>query len=237
MFTKPLMRKHIPNAITLLNALLGSVALVALFAERHQIAMLLFLAAGLMDFGDGLAARLLKAKSPVGKELDSLADMISFGLLPSVALYLLLQAGLGAKDPLDGRSLLAFLLAASAALRLARFNLDERQTQDFIGLPTPATALFFMGLLLVWSRDSMGLGEFVSQPVLLYACLCVFALLQLAPLPLFSMKFRGMGWKGNAFRYIFALSSLGLLLWLGAVAIPLSILWYLALGLLKNFVQ
>ncbi|HHJ51531.1 MAG TPA: CDP-diacylglycerol--serine O-phosphatidyltransferase [Phaeodactylibacter sp.] len=231
------MRKHIPNAITLLNALLGSVALVALFAERHQIAMLLFLAAGLMDFGDGLAARLLRAKSPVGKELDSLADMISFGLLPSTALYLLLQAGLGAKDPLDWRSLPAFLLAASAALRLARFNLDERQTQDFIGLPTPATALFFMGLLLVWSRDSMGLGSFVSQPALLYACLCVFALLQLAPLPLFSMKFQGPGWKGNAFRYIFALTSLGLLLWLGAVAIPLSILWYLALGLIKNFAK
>ncbi len=228
------MRKHIPNVITLLNLLLGSVALVALFAERHQIAVLLFFGAGLMDFGDGLAARLLKAKSPIGKELDSLADMLSFGLLPSVALYLLLQAGLGADDPLDWRSLPAFLLAASAALRLARFNLDERQTQDFIGLPTPASALFFMGLLLVWSRNSMGLGAFVLQPLLLYTCLSVFALLQLAPLPLFSMKFQGTGWNGNAFRYIFALTSLGLLLWLGAVAVPLSILWYLALGLIKH---
>ncbi len=224
------MKKHIPNIITLLNILLGSFALVALFAGRQQTAVWFFLAAGLADFGDGLSARLLKSQSPVGKELDSLADVVSFGLLPAAALYTLLLTALGSDDALDPRALVAFLLTASAALRLARFNLDERQTQDFIGLPTPATALFFMGLLLVVHEGNAEAVRLVMQPVLLYAALVVFSLLQLAPLQLFSMKFQGLGWKGNAFRYIFVLSSIGLLLWWKEVAIPLSVLWYLLLG-------
>lgn len=228
------MYKHIPNGITLINLLLGCSALVALFAERLQIAVLLFFLAGLMDFSDGLAARLLKAKSPVGKQLDSLADMVSFGLLPSTALYLLLLHNLPTDNPLDWRALVAFLLAASAALRLARFNLDERQTQDFIGLPTPATATFFMGLLIIWSRNSIGLGALAGSPMLLYIALGLLGSLQLAPLPLFSLKFQGTSWEHNTFRYIFVLTSLGLLLWLREVAIPLSILWYLMLGIFKH---
>ncbi len=229
------MRKHIPNFITLLNLLLGSAALVALFAEKQQTAVLLFFAAGLADFCDGLVARLLKAQSPIGKELDSLADMVSFGLLPSVALYQLLQSSLSTQnDPLDWRSLLAFLLAASAALRLARFNLDERQERDFIGLPTPATALFFMGLLLMHSRQNASWSGLLETPLLLYAALLLFSALQLAPLKLFSLKFQGLSWKKNAFRYTFVLTFLVLLLWLREIAIPVGILWYVVLGMLKQ---
>ncbi len=228
------MRRHIPNLITLLNLLLGSTALVALFAERPQTAVLLFFAAGLADFCDGLTARLLKAKSAVGKELDSLADMVSFGLLPAAALYQLLQDALPSPTPLDWRSLLAFLLAASAALRLARFNLDKRQEQDFIGLPTPATALFFMGLLLIHSLQSTSWSALLENPILLYVALLLFSALQLAPLKLFSLKFQGLSWKKNAFRYTFVLTFMALLLWLREFAIPLGILWYVVLGMLKQ---
>ena len=176
----------------------------------------------IFDFLDGFTARILKVHSEIGKELDSLADMVTFGVLPSVMVYHLLL-------PVSSYFLIpfaAYLIAVFSALRLAKFNIDERQTTTFIGLPTPANALFISSLYFVFQQFTMLNNEFFIVGIII-----IFSFLLVSPLELFSLKFKSFGWRDNVVRYIFLLMSITSLLFLKTIAIPLIIIIYLALSM------
>ncbi|MEL7222204.1 MAG: CDP-alcohol phosphatidyltransferase family protein [Bacteroidota bacterium] len=232
--------KHIPNTITLINLLCGCAALLSLFQGWYTATAYWLAGAALADFADGLAARALSVSSPVGKELDSLADLISFGLVPGAILYTLLVVGQFPeyKDPMEGGlhwfAFPAFVLTAFSALRLARFNLDERQTEGFIGLATPACTLFVLGLLLLYQQDSWNAQAWLGQKVVLYPVIVVLSYLLLAEIPMFSFKFKRLSWEGNALRIIFAASSLVLLLIWQEVALAPIVSIYIFINIGKH---
>ena len=177
------LRKHIPNSITSMNLLAGSLGVVLALQGDIHAAFLLMLAASVFDFSDGLAARLLGAYSPMGKELDSLADMVSFGLLPSVMLVETLRL----HGVTDWISFLPLFLAVMSGLRLAKFNVDERQTTDFIGVATPTSALI-CGSLCYFSLHSPLLDALVGSQWFLPAVAVVLGLLLVSEIPMFGMK-------------------------------------------------
>lgn len=221
--------RHLPNALTCLNLLSGCVGIIAVWQGPADRAIWFVLAACLFDFFDGFAARTLNVSSPIGKELDSLADMVSFGLLPSLVMYRLI-------DTLSSNSYLpyaAFALAVFSALRLAKFNVDENQTESFIGLPTPANALFITSLVYLPSPFDM----FISQDYLLVVITIVFSFLLVSPIELFALKFKSFTWKGNQVKFTFiAFSVLMLGIWQLA-AMPFVILIYVAISLFKPGVR
>lgn len=227
--------QQIPNIITLINVLAGCCAAISLWQGYGYWAVGFLVIAGVADFADGLAARLLKVSSPVGKELDSLADMLSFGFIPGLIVYTLLQEATGTEsNPISWHALPGFAITLFAALRLAKFNLDERQTKDFIGLPTPSCTLFFTGLLLIYLNDSFGLREWILQPALLYVLTGAFSLLMVSELPMFSFKFSSSSWKGNEIRYIFMGIGILLLVLLKEAAFSAIILIYLLIATGKH---
>lgn len=186
-------RKHIPNTITCANILCGAAGIVFAFSDSLELSFIMMLAAAVFDFMDGLAARLLKAYSDIGKELDSLCDVVSFGVLPSVMLsQLFMPSALSACGRVGGKifGLMPLLLAAFSALRLAKFNLDERQHESFLGLPTPAAAMLCGSLAAYVSVTPGGIlaswcGSIAFIP-LLTVLLCA---LLVSEIPMFSMKF------------------------------------------------
>ena len=231
------MIKAIPNTLTSLNLFSGCLAILSLLSGDFQQAVWFFLLAGLFDFSDGLAARVLKAQSPIGKELDSLADMVSFGFAPAIVLYALFVIGLD-KSPFpilsEGIYWAAtpvFILTIFSALRLAKFNLDERQTENFIGLATPSATLFIVGLLLIRINDSFGLGSLVCQPWFIYSTVALLSCLLVAEIPMFSFKFKSFSWAENSIRYIFAAVSILLLILLREAAFAVIVLLYIFLNL------
>lgn len=230
------MKKHIPNALTLANLLAGCVAVVCLLYQHYSAAIILLLAGGLADFADGFVARMLKVQSAIGRELDSLADMVSFGLAPGLMLYMMLQNGSGAEATevyLPG--LPAFLLTGASALRLAKFNIDSRQTDQFLGLPTPAATMLVVGLLLWHQHDLWGSSVWLSQPASVYVLVAVLSWLLLSELPMFSFKFKKAGWQGNEIRIIFAAAALVSLLLAGVLALAPLVLGYIFLNMVRYF--
>lgn len=229
------MKKHIPNAITCGNLLCGCAGVVAVLVRNELLtaSYLIFLAA-VLDFLDGFLARLLKAYSPIGKELDSLADMVTFGLLPSVIIFRLLGQSLqGPEYDLLTYSLVphaAFVIAVFSALRLAKFNVDPRQSDSFIGVPTPANALLIASLPLIL-REHPDWFSFIVRPGFLIAFSVVMSLLLVAELPLFALKFKTYAFRPNAVRYLFLGLSAVLLVTLGATAVPVIIALYLLVSL------
>lgn len=233
------LKQRIPNAITCGNILCGCMAVLCAFQGNLLWATIFMLAGAVFDFFDGLMARLLGVLSPMGKELDSLADVITFGLAPSVMLYTALRHLLAAamRGGELGESQLwlvvllpyvAFAIVIFSALRLAKFNVDERQTMGFIGLPTPANALFWGALLTSgFSVGSSPLATAVAY-VLLVVVMCW---LLVSELPMMAFKFKHWGWEGNALRYTFAavalvlVGSLGLAGW-GLAGISVVVLAY-----------
>ncbi|MBQ2211102.1 MAG: CDP-diacylglycerol--serine O-phosphatidyltransferase [Prevotella sp.] len=219
------MKKHIPNTITCCNLISGCIATYLAFMGNFQTALLFIIIGAVFDFFDGMVARLLHVSSPIGKELDSLADCITFGFAPSAILFQYMSQ-------FDARSpLLAFVMAAFSALRLAKFNLDERQTMGFIGLPTPANALF-------WGALIVGAGQ--STPYLYPAVLVGIFLscyLLVSEIPMFALKFKTWGWKGNELKYIFLLTCVPILLLLGISGLAAVIAWYVVLSIFNNAQQ
>ena len=179
--------KHIPNTITSMNLLLGCMGVICTFNGDFKTAFILMLAAAVCDFCDGLAARILGAYSNVGKELDSLADMVSFGLLPSIMLHRLMVAS-------SGESLFCYIplvIAVLSAVRLAKFNVDERQTENFIGLATPACAMICGSFAYYVSNDpSSILNSWAETDLFIPAAAVILALLLVSEVPMFSMKFK-----------------------------------------------
>lgn len=222
--------RHIPNAVTCCNLFSGCIATVMAYEMRYDMALLFIVLAAVFDFFDGMLARLLDARSPIGKDIDSLADDISFGLAPAMIAFSLfkethypaIMEGIAAWMPYT-----AFLIAVFSALRLAKFNIDTRQTSSFIGMPTPANALF-------WASLAAGAHPFLTSPAFnaawLFVLVCVMSGLLVAELPMFSLKFKNLSWSGNQTRYIFLLMCIPLLITLGISSFAAIIAWYLILS-------
>jgi CDP-diacylglycerol--serine O-phosphatidyltransferase len=231
------MKKHIPNTITCCNLLSGCIAIVFALNGSAPLALLFIIIGAVFDFFDGMSARLLGVSSPIGKELDSLADDITFGVAPASIVFEFLCGYNFHELPYQLAILMpfvAYIIAAFSALRLAKFNLDERQTTSFIGLPTPANALFW-GALIVGMGDQL-----IASPYLVWAVVVMIfisSFLLVAELPLFALKFKHWGWKGNEVKYIFILSSAALILVLGVNGIAATIAWYVILSTIQKTVS
>ena len=221
-------KKHIPNTITCCNLISGCIATYWAFCGNYEMALLFIIIGAVFDFFDGMSARLLGVSSPIGKELDSLADDITFGFAPSAIIFSYLCTF---HIHLLFVPFLAFVMAAFSALRLAKFNLDERQALGFIGLPTPANALF-------WGALIVGAGDWISTlpyaPYLILLGTFISCYLLIAEIPMFALKFKHWGWKGNEIKYIFILSCIPLLLLLRVSGIAIIIAWYILLSIITT---
>lgn len=226
--------KNLPNAVTCCNLLAGAAAVMMASEGHFRYALLLIIAGAVFDFLDGLTARALKVQSPIGKELDSLADCITFGLAPSVMLMQTIRLQTEASNYAWGWwSAVALLMAAFSALRLAKFNTDERQTSSFIGLATPANALFWASLIAAFP-SLPSLAQWI--PCAMIALMLLSCWLLVAELPFFSLKFKNLSWADNKVRYIFLIGAI-LLIVLAAIlghvwaAGAIIIIWYVVANL------
>ena len=225
------MKKHIPNGVTCLNLFSGCLGIVYAFQGELKLASYAILAAAIFDFLDGLLARLLKAYSDIGKQLDSLADVVSFGVLPSVLIYQLFL-----QSPQEGLlstwiNYSAFLIAVFSALRLAKFNIDVRQSENFIGLPTPANALLISSFPFIIDQDS--LASYILNPYFLLLFSIIMGILLVSEIPLISLKFKNIELKQNILRYILVFSSLVLLVLFKFAAVPLIIIVYFLISFIQ----
>ena len=229
------MRSNIPNIITVINLLCGCLAIVCVLHADFQLAFLFFFIGGVADYLDGMVARMLHVHSPFGKELDSLADMVTFGVFPATIFYVLLSTNGGPMlGPLHLIGMPGFLLAGFACIRLAKFNLDTRQADDFIGMPTPSCSVFVVGLMLIHHHNSFGLGEWVVNPYLIYPIILILSYLLISEIPMFSFKFKSKKWKGNEHRIVFMVISIVLLIIIQEAAFSLLVLIYILYALFDN---
>lgn len=223
----------IPNLLTLSNLLCGSVAAVAALVWGNlTLAFGLMILAAVFDFFDGFTARLLDQSSPIGLQLDSLADDITFGFAPAAAMYVLYQRMPGVWLPEGALGLVVFAFTAFAALRLAKFNIDDTQRTEFCGLPSPAAGLFCASLGLLHAEGTLSLPY---EAVLLAAA--ATAWLMISPIRMFALKFHGFGWRGNRLRYLFLGACVVLILTLGAYAIPAIFVLYVVVSLVRWLLQ
>lgn len=228
-----MIRKHIPNSMTCCNLMCGCMATGAAFYGNYRWALMMIVIGAVFDFFDGMVARLLGVSSPIGKELDSLADVVTFGVAPSAIVFYLFHEVHYPEMFMPIYKFMpytAFLMAAFSGLRLAKFNLDTRQTTSFIGLPTPANALF-------WSSLVVGQHSFLVSlkfnVVFLFLFMFLSCLLLVAEIPLFSLKFKDLSWSHNRVQYIFLLGCLCCLP-LGFSALSAMIVWYVLLSLVVS---
>jgi CDP-diacylglycerol--serine O-phosphatidyltransferase len=219
------MKKHIPNAITCANLFSGCIGVVFAFKGDLQTAAYFVLLSGIFDFFDGMVARLLNVKSAIGKELDSLADMVSFGFLPGVVMFQLLKVSDFSSPYLP---YLGFIITVFSALRLAKFNIDERQTEEFIGLNTPMNTLFIVSLPFI----ALDYPTVIGSSILLIAITAITSFLLVSEIKIFSLKFSNMTWAKNKFKFIFLILSALLIVFLKFAAIPFVLVLYIALSVL-----
>lgn len=220
--------KHIPNSITCLNLLSGCLSSVYAFNGDYKMGAIFIALAAVFDFLDGFFARLLHAYSPLGKELDSLADLISFGMAPAVLMYsYLLSSPISQGDSFISQYIpyTAFLITIFSGLRLAKFNIDTRQTTSFIGLPVPANALFWIGMY--WIMIENNLNDYF-----LLALFIIFSYLMVSEIPMFSLKFKNLSFKENYIRYLLIICTVLLIIWLGIGGLAATVALYILLSLL-----
>lgn len=228
---KQVLKKHIPNAITSANLLCGCLAIMqAMEGNTTQAAMLIGLAA-LFDFFDGLAARLLHVSGEMGKQLDSLADVVSFGVVPGFIFFQLSKTHFA--EP-SYYPYISMLIPIFSAIRLAKFNIDTRQTDSFIGLPTPANALFIGSLPFVLQGSITNLSVVIQHPTFLILFPFVSAMLLVAELPLLALKFKHFGWKQNEFRYLLILACVLSIIIFKFAGVALSIILYIIISVIYN---
>lgn len=242
------MKRHIPNFLTCCNLVCGCLGILSLFNFGHlyvdegpvfdfefELAAFFVWTACVFDFFDGFVARALKVSSPIGKELDSLADVVSFGVLPSMVMFKYISSQLvyleayreGSIPFLNYLPLVALLIAAFSAVRLAIFNIDETQKDSFRGLPTPANALFITALPFLNLEPE---NFIISAPALSVICI-VLSLLLVSRVDLFALKFKNFSWAENKLRFTFLILSVLLLAFFQVAAIPLIIILYIVLSL------
>lgn len=270
-------KAQIPNLLTAGNLVGGIMAIIFSLTGRLEWAPYCIFVSAILDFLDGFVARLLKVQSELGKQLDSLADKVTFGVAPGIIVFQLLKISALEKiapeiwkgiigqsvvslpmsklnetfiliNSLNGSSYLtylpfiAFIIPVMSMFRLAKFNLDTRQTDSFIGLPTPANTLFFASLPLILSSYSGAtenpfqnfVVDLILNPIFLISSTLVMSFMLVAELPLFALKFKSFGWKGNEIRYIFLTLSATMLATLHWLGLPLIIILYLLLSLIQN---
>ncbi len=219
---------YIPNIFTSINLILGCLAIIEIFEGKLENVPYYVWLAGVVDFLDGFSARLTDSTSSMGKDLDSLADLVSFGVVPSLLVYSLLQQ-YASHELLP---YLAIFIAVFSALRLAKFNNDERQSTVFYGLNTPANALFFTSIpLLISEGKFLGLLQNAS---FLSVITVFFSLLLVADIRFIAFKFKKYSWAGNEMRYILLLASVVLLIFFQFLAIPIIVVLYIAVSLIQN---
>lgn len=221
----------IPNLLTLSNLLCGTfAALSALVYGNLEWAFWFVVLAAVFDFFDGFAARLLRQSSPIGVQLDSLADMISFGFVPAAVVYVMTTRSMGEEQFLLHcvYAFVSFAMAAFSALRLAKFNIDESQHEEFCGLPTPANALFFVSLGMISARTGFDFGG-----QMLIWIVPAMAWLLISPVRMFSLKFRGFGWRGNAIRYLFLTLCVVMIAVLRLYSIPAIVILYILISAIR----
>lgn len=237
----------IPNIMTLCNLLCGCVGIVFVFEGNLLWASYLIFIAGILDFLDGFVARLLKQHSEIGKQLDSLADMVTFGVLPSFIVAKLIQlstqentilsdlvpSNLLSQTHLPTLAYSAFILALFSCLRLAKFNIDTRQSDSFIGVPTPANAFVVAAFPLIIKFNSE-YTFLILNSTFLIAYTLIMSYLLISEIPLFALKFKSFSWASNQIKYIFLILSVILLLSLKFLAIPLIIFLYIILSVINN---
>jgi CDP-diacylglycerol--serine O-phosphatidyltransferase len=255
-------KKEIPNLFTAGNLIGGILAIIFSLTGKIDLAPYCIFISAFCDFLDGFIARLLKVQSELGKQLDSLADMVTFGVAPGIMVYVMMDhpalitslnsdfspRSLELSSELELLKYAAFLLPVFALFRLAKFNLDTRQSDSFIGVPTPAMTLFFavFPLIIIQSYDGMNMAnvsessfrfqcvQLISNPYFLAISSLIFSLLMVSEIPLFALKFKKFGWKGNEIRWIFLTLAVVMLATLFFWAIPLIIILYVILSLINT---
>lgn len=237
-------KKHIPNTITLLNLLAGLLALIHAFNGNYNEAFSLVCLGIFFDYWDGFFARIWKVQSPIGLQLDSLADMVTSGVVPGLVMYKMLA------DIQENQSqynltedtyymgvvpYLGFLITLASCYRLAKFNIDTRQTDSFIGLPTPANALLIMSIPMIqFHSEFEWLVDFLSNPYVLVGITVLSSYLLNAEIPLFSLKVKSFSWEKYKMQVVFLILSLILIVLLEFIAIPIIILLYVILSVVNN---
>ena len=229
-------KKHIPNTITCCNLISGCVSCVMAMQGDFILAFLFIVLGAVFDFFDGMVARLLKVSSPLGVQLDSLADDVTFGFAPSFMVFVFMRTLTFPDAFVDIAPFVpfvAFIIAAFSALRLAKFNIDKRQTTTFIGLPTPANALF-------WASLVVGYGKYISDLtfgwMLMIGMILLSCYLLVAEIPMFSMKIKYLAWRANKIRYTFLIISAPMLFLGFGAAVPIISL-YVVISVVKSLIK
>ena len=229
------LKKHIPNIITLLNLLCGCIALVFAGEANFEMAFFFVCLGIFFDFFDGFFARLFNVSSPLGLQLDSLADMVTSGVVPGFVLFKMLSNSVNSDPSLMYLPYLGFIITLGSCYRLANFNIDTRQTDSFIGLPTPANALFILSLpLLLKNSDSLIVLELLINPWVLIFISILSAYILNAEIPLFALKIKKFNLKDNALQLFFLLISILLLAYLQFAGVALIIVFYVLLSIFTN---
>lgn len=231
--------RHLPNFLTCLNLLSGCLAVVFVFKGNIPVFSILVGVSLVFDFLDGFTARALKAYSPMGKELDSLADMVTFGLVPGAIMYHLFINSVPLnlyQEELWAQLLgfFPFIITIFSALRLAKFNIDTRQSDSFIGVPTPAITIFVIGIALIINYDRFNMTPALLNTYVIGGMSMILSFLLVSEIPLFALKFKSFSWENNKVQYIFLILSLASLIFLQFAGIPVVIILYIILSLLNN---
>jgi CDP-diacylglycerol--serine O-phosphatidyltransferase len=242
------MKKHIPNAITTLNLLCGCLAITNAFTGELYISSILIFVATILDFMDGAAARILKVSHPLGEQLDSLADMISFGLAPGIILFQFVKhLNTVNESPILTESpwlfYLALIIPLFSAFRLAKFNIDTRQTEGFFGLATPANAGFFIFIVLVYFYPDLPqiihtkniVLPIISNPITMLILGIIFSFLLISEIPMVSLKAKSLRWTGNELRFTFLGLFFLLFILLNITAFPVILLIYIIWSTILSF--
>jgi CDP-diacylglycerol--serine O-phosphatidyltransferase len=229
------LKTHIPNLITLINLLCGCIALVFAGEANFEMAFF-FVGLGIFfDFFDGFFARLFHVSSPLGLQLDSLADMVTSGVVPGFVLFKMLSNSVNSDPSLIYLPYLGFIITLGSCYRLANFNIDTRQSHSFIGLPTPANALFILSLpLILKNSDSILVLELLINPWVLLFVAVLSAFILNAEIPLFALKIKKFNLKDNALQLFFLLISILLLVYLQFLGVALTIVFYVLLSIIIN---
>jgi CDP-diacylglycerol--serine O-phosphatidyltransferase len=222
-------KSNIPNGFTLLNLLSGVIGIIWVLQGDILSGAYFILISAVFDFFDGFVARVLKVPSEIGKELDSLADLVSFGVLPGFILFKMAEL----QSDLEWLPYFTLIVPLLSAYRLAKFNLDTRQSDQFIGLPTPANALF-LSTLPYLAISVPQIGVWLNLPLVLVIIAWVMAILLVSEIPLIALKFKNYSFKPNVFRYTLLGIGALLILFLGLAGIPWVILAYIGLSLIEN---
>jgi len=227
------LKKHLPNAITCANLFSGCIGIVLAFKGELIAASYAIFLSAIFDFFDGLASRVLKSFSGIGKDLDSLADMVSFGVLPAVIMYQLLLQARQIDNISPYLNFIAFLIPVFSALRLAKFNVDTRQAEHFIGLPTPANAILIASFPLILDHQNRYFTPSLQNPYVLSVLIITMCSLLVIEVPMMSLKFKNRDFNKNIFRYLLLLFSAILILFFKFAAVPVVIVFYIILSIIQ----